>query len=314
MKQLDLKTVAEDMIAELSGVNRASQNTVEAYTRDVNEFIKFCSDKNVGVINQISERNIRQFVMFLSSKEIEKSSISRKLSSLRKMFDYAIRNELIQANPISKIPNPKTKRKLPETINEDQFLQLYSEIDKKTNEIIKTDVEKKFDRTYLAKNNIRIKAIFELLYGCALRVSELCSLNIGNLDKTNSSLRILGKGSKMRIVPIGTKSEVILNEYLKTISEKEFKEPLFTGKTGERITRFEIYNIVKKYLNEVTDISKKSPHILRHSAATHMLDNEADLLAVKEILGHENLSTTQIYTHVSIERLKKSYKKAHPKS
>ena len=298
MKQLGLENIAAEMLAELSGVARASSNTVEAYTRDVNEFIKFCLDKDIENIDKVTERNIRHFVMMLSADEAEKTTISRKLSSLRKLFDYAIRNEIIDGNPIAKIPNPKTKRKLPETVNLNSFLKIYEVIDKEN------DLE----------NAARLKAIFELLYGCALRVSELCSLNIGNLDIRNSSLRVLGKGSKTRIVPIGTKSIMIIKEYLNTIDETGSQVPLFKNSDNERITRFNVYQIVKKYLSKVTDIDKKSPHILRHSAATHMLDNEADIMAVKEILGHENLSTTQIYTHVSIERLKKSYKKAHPKS
>lgn len=298
MKQLEIKSVAADMLTEHSGVNRASENTVQAYTRDVNEFINFCNDSEISLIDRVSERTIRLYVMKLSSAEVEKTTISRKLSSLRKLFDYALRNEIITVNPIAKIPNPKSKRKLPETISLDSFLEIFNFISEE-NDIIEAK---------------RIKAIFELLYGCAFRVSELCSLNIGNIDFRNSSIRVLGKGSKTRIVPLGTKSSEVLKDYLTSLENQSSNIPLFVAKNGNRIDRFEVYNLVKKYIGRVSDINKKSPHILRHSAATHMLDNEADIMAVKEILGHENLSTTQIYTHVSIERLKKSYKKAHPKS
>lgn len=298
MKQLEIKSVAEDMLLELSGVNRASENTVQAYTRDINEFIKFCDDANIVFLDKISDRTIRHFIMELSTKKVEKTTISRKLSSLRKLFDFAVRNEIIETNPISKIPNPKSKRKLPETINLDSFLEIYNLITEE-NEFIEAK---------------RIIAIFELLYGCAFRVSELCSLNIGSVDFGNSSIRVLGKGSKIRIVPLGTKSSSVVKEYLNLLENNNHSLPLFVSKCGNRINRFEVYNLVKKYIEKVSDINKKSPHILRHSAATHMLDNEADILAVKEILGHENLSTTQIYTHVSIERLKQAYKKAHPKS
>jgi len=165
--------------------------------------------------------------------------------------------------------------------------------------------------TYVISRN---KAIFELLYGCALRVSELCALNINDLDLKRMNVRVLGKGSKVRIAPIGSKSLDILNDYLEKRSQKNFVEPLFFGSDERRISRQFVYKLVKKYISQVSDIKKKSPHILRHSAATHMMDRDADIMAVKEILGHENLSTTQIYTHVSVERLKKSYKKAHPKS
>ncbi|NJD23691.1 MAG: tyrosine recombinase XerC [Melioribacter sp.] len=297
MKQFLIKEILTQMLSELSGVSRASQNTIDAYTRDLNEFITFCNDKEISSLNQITEKTIRHFVIKLSEKGVTKSTISRKLSALRRLFNFALRNDLIEKNPISKIPNPKVKRKLPETINLDSFLEIYRLLDEKGDE-----------------SSIKIKAILELLYGCAFRVSELCSLNYSDIDFHSMSIRVLGKGSKVRIVPLGSKSAVVLKEYFKSTASSNGSEPLFKNESGERISRHTVYNIVKHYLSLVTDIDKKSPHILRHSAATHMLDREADIMAVKEILGHENLSTTQIYTHVSIERLKKSYKKAHPKS
>jgi site-specific recombinase XerD len=285
------------MLSELSGVSRASQNTIDAYSRDINEFIEFCKGKEILSFDRITEKTIRHFVISLSEKEVTKSTISRKLSALRRLFNFALRNDLIEKNPISKIPNPKVKRKLPEIINLDSFLEIYRLLDEKGGE-----------------TSIKIKAILELLYGCAFRVSELCSLNLADIDFHSMSVRVMGKGSKVRIVPLGSKSAIVLKEYFKSIPSLNGTKPLFKNESGERISRHSVYNIVKHYLSLVTDIDKKSPHILRHSAATHMLDREADIMAVKEILGHENLSTTQIYTHVSIERLKKSYKKAHPKS
>jgi integrase/recombinase XerC len=139
-------------------------------------------------------------------------------------------------------------------------------------------------------------------------------LNRVDLDLERSILRVRGKGNKMRFVPVGSKSIPVVNEYLVNKGNIQFNSPLITDKNNNRIYPRQVHRIVSKYLNKVSDIHKKSPHVLRHSAATHMLDNGADLRAVKEILGHENLSTTQIYTHVSIERLKNTYKKAHPKS
>ena len=298
MKQLDLKTVADEMLLEMSGITRASENTLEAYSRDIKEFVNFCSEKEINTIDRVSERTIRHFIIRLNENESTKSTISRKLSSLRRLFLFAIKNDYIEKNPIDKIPNPKVTRKLPEIINVDSYLEIFSLVDKE-NEV---------------KESRQIKAIFELLYGCALRVSELCSLDVGDVDFHGMSIRVLGKGSKVRVVPLGSKSADVLKNYLGTLSAKSHSVPLFAEENGERITRHYVYRLVKKYLSKVTDIDKKSPHILRHSAATHMLDNEADIMAVKEILGHENLSTTQIYTHVSVERLKKSYKKAHPKS
>ncbi|MEW6194755.1 MAG: tyrosine-type recombinase/integrase [Bacteroidota bacterium] len=298
MSKVKLQEVIRDTLSELSGISRASDNTIQAYENDLTEFSNFCAEQKIDTIDQISERVIRRFVMKLNSKELSKSSVSRKLSTLRRMFGFALRNEIIDKNPIKKIPNPKVKRKLPETINLDSFLEIYRLIDKDKN----------------SEHKNRNKAILELLYGCALRVSELCGLNIGDVDLNKKQLRVLGKGSKVRIVPIGNESIKIIRDYFQELSDRLYSDPLFYNDKSVRINRFEVYVIVKKYINDVSDIEKKSPHILRHSAATHMLDRDADIMAVKEILGHENLSTTQIYTHVSIERLKKSYKKAHPKS
>jgi integrase/recombinase XerC len=159
-----------------------------------------------------------------------------------------------------------------------------------------------------------VKIIFEILYGCALRVSELCNIKYSDLDVAKSQIRVLGKGNKTRVVPIGEKSLVVLKEYLDLNPVNSHSDYLIRNKNNQKIYPRFVHRIVNKYLSLVTDIKKKSPHVLRHSAATHMLDNGADLMAVKDILGHENLSTTQIYTHVSIERLKSTYKKSHPKS
>ena len=298
MKQFLITEVRDKMLAELSGVVRASENTLEAYTRDINEFILFCFEKDIQVISNVTIKTIRYFIIKLNKQELTKSSISRKLSALRRLFLFAVQNDIIEINPLAKIPNPKVIRKLPEIVNLDSYLKIYRFV-KEENEVNEAS---------------KIISIFELLYGCALRVSELCSLNIGDIDFYSKSIRVLGKGAKIRIVPLGSKSSDVIKDYLKTLSSKSSNQPLFTKDLNERMNRHHIYKIVNKYLTKVTDIEKKSPHILRHSAATHMLDNNADIMAVKEILGHENLSTTQIYTHVSIERLKISYKKAHPKS
>lgn len=297
-KTQSLENVISLMLAELSGVNRASENTIEAYSRDLKEFAEFCFNNNLELIGTITDKHIRRYTIFLNEKKLSKNSVSRKLSALRHLFNFALRNEIIDKTPLRKIPNPKVRRKLPGVINLDSFLEIYRLIDEDIKNVDK----------------LRDKAIFELLYGCALRVSELCNLNIGDIDFKKMTVRVVGKGSKTRIVPLGEKSSVILREYYNTLNNQLNASPLFLKTNSQRIDRFTIYSIVNKFLGKVTDMDKKSPHVLRHSAATHMLDNEADIMAVKEILGHENLSTTQIYTHVSIERLKKSYKKAHPKS
>ncbi len=283
-------------IDNIKNVRRYSLQTVKAYQLDLNQFNSFCSKHSKQDIDKLSERFIKTYLMHLSDEGKDKISIARKLASLRGMFKFAFQNELLNVNPAAYIKNPKTSRKLPEVTTEKAILRIYK-------------LAEEADDEYAT-----VKILFELLYGCALRVSELCDLNRGDIDLKRKVLRVTGKGNKTRIVPLGDKSVPIVKEYLQKVEHGSYNEPLIKTKRGNRIYPRYVYRVINKYLSKVTDIKKKSPHVLRHSAATHMLDNGADLRAVKEILGHENLSTTQIYTHVSIERLKSAYKKSHPKS
>lgn len=289
-----ISELSSSYLEYISKVKNYSDMTIKSYREDFDLFGKFCNDSSKNDISDVSERFIRSFLIYLNTNSYNKKSINRKLSSLKGMFNFAINNEIITYNPTGNISGLKNSAKIPEIIGQSIFPQIMLLIDKESKE---PELE---------------KVIFELLYGCALRVSELCDLNINDLNLNRKSLTIHGKGSKIRNVPVGEKSIIAIRNYLKIRNTTELS--LITNKKGRKLNQKRVYNIINKYLSMVTDIEKKSPHILRHSAATHMLDNGADLLAVKEILGHENLSTTQIYTHVSIERLKNTYKKSHPKS
>jgi site-specific recombinase XerD len=293
---MEIGRLAIEYLEDIKNIKRYSPNTVKSYTEDLKSFLDYCKGSSKIELAGITEKFIKSFLMSLNEKGLDTKSISRKLASIRGMFKYAYLQNYIETNPVILISNPKTKRKLPEVASTDSILEIYNLADE-------NDVDPKL-----------VKAIFELLYGCALRVSELCKLNFIDLDQKEKTIKILGKGNKMRIVPVGDKSLKIIKEYLNNKSNIKSNSALLTNKKGKRIYPRQVHRIVKKYLGKVTDLKRKSPHVLRHSAATHMLDNGADLRAVKEILGHENLSTTQIYTHVSIERLKSTYKKAHPKS
>lgn len=289
-----ISQVIEQFLSQLSNIRRYSDNTIKAYRIDLSEFGRFCSDNSELNIDDITEKFLKKYLVNLTERELDKTSISRKLSAIRSLFRYAFRNELIESNPASSLPSPKTRRKLPSVVDVNSLEYLIE--DSKSN----TDLLQKI--------------ILELLYGCALRVSELCNLKYKDIDFESSKIRILGKGNKMRIVPLGSKSLQLLNSYLNEFPVSSHNDFLIRTKSNQKIYPRMVYRIVNRNLSKVTDVKNKSPHTLRHSAATHMLDNGADLRVVKEILGHENLSTTQIYTHVSIERLKATYKKSHPKS
>lgn len=290
--------LTELFLQELTGVQRLSPNTIDAYKNDLSQFSLFLKSKEISHPNKITERIIRLYLMEMNKNNLSRTSISRKLSSVRRFMDYLVKSGNIENNLAKQISNPKTQRKLPETLSLDSF-----------EEIIKLNSEELSEY----KKHLTL-VIFELLYGCALRVSELCGLNVGDVDFNKQSIKVLGKGSKERILPINKKSLIAITDYQNFKGNANFSDPLLTTEKGERIYPRLVQRLVKKCISNVSDINKKSPHVLRHSAATHMLDNGADLLAVKEILGHENLSTTQIYTHVSVERLKKTHKSAHPKS
>lgn len=287
---MELKEVSAEYLEYLKKIKRYSNNTLVAYRNDLTEFLNYCSES--GKVNLVSVNNkvILSYMMMLNEAGLDNKSISRKLSSIRGMLKYAYINLELEINPAAYIINPKIRRKLPEVASVNDISRLIND----------------------SEIPLLVIVIFELLYGCAIRVSELCNLNRGDLDIERRQLKIKGKGKKERIVPIGLKSLNTINEYLNK-NKLSNSSPLIQ-KGGKRLYPQFVYRTVKKYLASVTDIDKKSPHILRHSAATHMLDRGADLNAVKEILGHESLSTTQVYTHISVDRLKKAYKKAHPKS
>ncbi len=293
---MEIREVSNTFLSDLQNLNRYSDNTVKSYRIDLEDFISYCVQNNHLDIDDLSTRFIKSYLALLSSRELNKKSISRRLAAIRSLFKYAFQHDFINVNPATVIRNPKSNRKLPEIISSDIILSAYTQADS------------------YAEHPELVKVIFELLYGCAIRVSELCGINREDIDFTKKTLKVLGKGNKNRIVPIGSKSIPVIKDYLVLRGDIQGKEPFIITKTGMRIYPRFVYGIINRYLSIVSDVKKKSPHILRHSAATHMLDNGADLNAVKDILGHENLSTTQIYTHVSIERLKRTYKKSHPKS
>ncbi len=291
-----LRQTANKFLVYLKTASGYSKNTVEAYRNDLNYFINFISENSfppLADLNQLTEKILRKYLIYLGQFNFSKTTLSRRLSSLRAFFDYLIQNDFIESNPVINLSNPKLPKKLPRYIEEDDLVGLLNQL---TND----------------PENLTAWAVIELLYDTGLRVSELCDLKTEDIDLNRKVLKIIGKGSKERIVPLGNYAI----EVIRRISEQRVNNSkyFFTTVKGGRLYPKFIYRIVKRFLSEVSEDGKISPHVLRHSFATHMLNKGADLKAIKELLGHENLSTTQIYTHVSVEHLKETYKKAHPKS
>lgn len=316
--------VEEKIISEfldfIKSIKRFSEKTVLAYRTDLDQFFSFIQKMGITDLKGITDKSIRRFLIalnegtVLSTKGIpDTSTISRKLSALRSFFNYCLQNGYTEMNPASKVSNPKIKRKLPEIIPIDSFDRIINNIEADFNRLIKSSLNDDLIAELNTRKNL-VKTMFEFLYGGSLRVSELCGLNMQDIDFYNCTIKIRGKGNKTRIIPISQRALEALNAYLKLRSTPNAGDAVFVTVNKNRIYPRMVYDIVKKYLGQTYDLSKQSPHILRHSSASHMLDKGADLLAVKEILGHENLSTTQIYTHTSIEKLKQIHKLAHPKS
>ena len=277
-----------------------SENSTQSNIQDLQKFIRFLSDNNINKkISEINSNVIREFV-YQQTKLIKPSSQSRLISSLKNFFDYLIIEKIIFINPINSIQYPKIAAKIPETLST-------HEIDKLIDYLKKSK-----------KNSLRNCTILEVLYSCGLRVSELTNLNISDIFFDDFLIKILGKGRKERFVPMSKIVKDMIKDYLNserfnTITKKGFEDILFLNNRGEKLTRVMIYTILN-IAKKGTGIKKKvSPHILRHSFATHLIENGADISSIQHMLGHTNVSTTERYLHVSKEHLVDTIKRFHPK-
>jgi integrase/recombinase XerC len=275
-----------------------SAHTITSYKNDIGQFIAFINPNNESfAIADINYQQIRAWVASLLKDKIAARSVNRKLSSLKSFFKYLQRQQIIDVNPMAKISGPKTPKRLPVFVDEHQMEDLFAEV--------------KFEDGF---NGLRDRLILDLFYQTGIRRSELTNLKEIDLDLFNSTIKVLGKRNKERIIPISLPLKRNLETYLKVKQELNLSNPmLLVSEKGHTLSEQAVYNSVKKYLSQVTTIQKKSPHVLRHTFATHLLNNGADINAVKDLLGHANLSATQVYTHNTIEKLKKSYKQAHPR-
>ncbi len=305
----DLTNLIDSFLESISSEKGYSENTCRAYRHDLGEFAGYLSEYN-GLdktkaggdrffIDDVGTLMIRGYLGFLYKKN-KKSTMARKLSALRTFFRYLVKRGFFTDNPAESILTPKQDQKIPLYLPVDEMFRLLDSVQTNT----------------LA--GFRDRAIFETIYSCGIRVSELTGMDQTDVDFVNSSIRVLGKGNKERIVPIGKKALAAIMAYRERLNMESGMQmsqdgPLFLNLRKGRLTARSIARLLEKLVKECGFYTPVSPHVLRHTFATHMLDAGADLRVVQELLGHKSLSTTQRYTHVSMDRLMETYDKAHPR-
>jgi integrase/recombinase XerC len=290
-----MKQAIEQFCNYLENERNASAHTVDAYRSDLEQFHAFLLGSGAPSLESVDHLTIRRYLAHLH-KGLAKSSIGRKLSALRALFRYQVREGRLEKNPAELVGTPKKEKRVPFHLNIDQVTSL-----------VLAPAE-------AGELPLRDRAILETLYSCGLRVSELTGMNVKDLDLESGLARVLGKGDKERIVPVGSCACRALAAYLEQRGNPGDDLPLIVNARGGRLTRRSVARIVDAHMLLIASMRKVSPHTLRHTFATHLLEGGADLRAIQELLGHASLSTTQKYTHVSIDRLMEVYDRAHPKA
>lgn len=276
-----------------------SPHTVAAYGKDISEFEGYFAGIDEGLDFCAADADVvRGWMLSLMEQRYTATSVNRKLSSLRTFYRYLLREGKVKADPCARVNGPKKKKPLPVFVREEDMNRLLDETD--------------FASSY---EGVRDRMILELFYATGIRLSELIGLETADVDLSAKTIKVTGKRNKQRIVPFGEELEQDLRLYLEvreTVGGDS--RALFLGKEGQAVSRGTVYRIVKTNLSKVVTLKKRSPHVLRHSFATAMLNNGAELDAVKELLGHASLAATQVYTHTTFEELKKVYEQAHPRA
>ena len=303
--------VLERFIQHIQYEKRYSPHTVSAYQSDLDQFILFLNPPNSEVSvytpSDITHHDIRNWMVHLMDQGVSPRSITRKIATLRKYFKFLLQEGDVTVNPTARITAPKVPRHLPVIVDSEKLTgMLDGKLDKLHNKTFADDFE-----------GTRDKVVIEMLFGTGMRLAELTGVKETDIDFYENTVKVLGKRNKQRIIPLNTELVQLLKSYIALKKSEDFHNnsvTLLVTNKGTDIYPKLIYLIVHKYLSNISTQDKKSPHVLRHTFATSLLNNGADLNAIKELLGHANLSATQIYTHNSVERLKSIYKQAHPKA
>jgi len=290
----------EQFLGFLRYEKRYSDHTVTAYEKDLDQFIQFGNDM-VGdfCFVEADHHLIRQWIISLMDNGVKVVSVRRKISTLRSLYKFLLREGLMKKNPVNLVMTPKIGKKLP------QFVQ-------------EKDMNRLLDTSFFGEDftGLRDKAVLSLFYGTGMRLAELKGIKMVDLQIGEGVVKVIGKRNKERLIPYPLEIREDLSRYIKIRSELfgDSNSYLFVTDKGEQVYDKLLYRIVRKYLSLVTTMEKRSPHVLRHSYATHLLNRGADLNAIKELLGHASLAATQVYTHTSFEKLKKIYNQAHPRA
>jgi integrase/recombinase XerC len=293
----------ERFIQYIKFEKRYSPHTVSAYQSDLDQFIFFLNhpDPTITHPSEISHYHIRNWMVELMNQKLTARSVNRKIATLRKYFKFLVQEGLITINPASKINAPKVPKNLPVVVEDARLTHMLDD-----GEIFSNDFK-----------GLRDKLIIEILFGTGIRLSELMGIKEADINVYEGTVKVLGKRNKQRIIPLNNELKILLAQYLELKKSEQFSNNsttlIVTDKGADAYSKL-IYLTVHKYLSHISTQNKRSPHVLRHTFATSLLNNGADLNAIKELLGHANLSATQIYTHNSVERLKSIYKLAHPKA
>ncbi|MDD2621515.1 MAG: tyrosine-type recombinase/integrase [Bacteroidales bacterium] len=292
----------KEFITYLTSEKRYSPHTCIAYQNDLVQFKQFIENElGLSSLEVVNYKNIRAWIFYLLENGDTARSVNRKISSLKTFYKFLLRNQYIEINPLDKVITPKQSKRLPSFMDESEISNLFSRIE--------------FPDTF---EGVRNKTIIETFYALGLRLSELIHLRYQDFDFYQRNVKVLGKRNKERIIPFGPHLESCLKYYF-SVYENNFgalqqNMPIFVTKKGRKIYAKLVYEIVHKHIEMVSTVEQKSPHIIRHTFATHLLNQGADLNAIKELLGHSSLAATQVYTHTSIGKLKEIYNKAHPRA
>jgi len=300
MNHPELQQFLREYLAHLKLEKNLSGNTVSSYKSDISKFLEYLIQKNISDLNKVKTTTISKYFELLRKMEISSSTTARYLSAIKGFYKYLYSQKYVETDPTEILSSKISSRKLPEVLS-------FSEVEKILDSPSTTETL-----------GLRDKAILEMFYSCGLRVSELITLKKGDLFFNDDVIRVLGKGSKQRIIPIGSSSIYWTTEYLtksRPLLEKKMKSEniVFLNKRGTKLSRMGIWKIVNRYVKKAGIKKEVHPHTFRHSFATHLLEGGADLRAVQEMLGHADISTTQIYTHIDREFIKQIHKDFHPR-